>query len=285
MKTYNGIDMKGRLFAYDLKTRDLDKGTAITGNIELEVDTNGTIVKIEVFAMPTFSSGKRNSTYDILDDIMNGEIPTVKDNGDAAEWYSVTGDVNVSYGPDKRNSGEIIRYQKVRGRFLNPNKKHEYKNRWAIDMLITHVAENEEDPEKNTKRSASVCGYFIDDYNQRLMEVEFKALRPGAIEYFLGLPATYEAPYFVGLWGERIVAKTVSVKKNAIPGMDDEIRETTKPDWEITGVSPEPYTFGDADVISADTYEKFKKALQDHRAEAAAKKNALAEETDGDMTF
>ena len=48
MRTYNAIDMKGRLFNYNLEVKDFDKGEAITGTVSLEVDDKGTVVDISV---------------------------------------------------------------------------------------------------------------------------------------------------------------------------------------------------------------------------------------------
>ena len=271
MKTYNAIDMKGRLYAHNLEVKDFDKGEAITCTVTLEVDANGTLVDISVFARPTFNSGKRNSTYDALDDMMAGNYKTVADNGDEADWLSMTGNIDVSYYPAKNGGGDeefgLSRGQRIRGGFINPNKKHEYRNRWTMDLMITQVTEVEADTEKNLPRMARVNGYFVDAYNERLMEASFQARKPAAIDYLLGLPVGFETPYFCSVWGEQQIVKRVVVKKSAFG--EDEVKEFDNKSWVITGMATEPYEFGDKSAITVEEYEKYKKALHDHKAEKA----------------
>lgn len=283
MKTYNNIEMKGRLYSHNLEVKDFDKGEAITGTITLEVDKNGTTVDIQMFARPTYNSGKKNNTYTVLDDIMAGNYRMVTTDGDEAEWLAVTGNLDVSYYPARNGGGDeefgLSRGMRLRGAFINQNRKQEYKNRWTLDMLITQVVEVEADTEKNLPRMARVNGYFVDDYNQRLMEVGFQARKAGAIDYLLGLPASFETPYYVSIWGERQITKRAVVKKNAFG--EDEVKEFDNATWAVTGMSTDPYTFGED--ITTDEYEKLKKALHDHKAEIAAKDDE--DEGDNGLAF
>lgn len=263
MRTYNAIDMKGRLFNYNLEVKDFDKGEAITGTVSLEVDDKGTVVDISVFARPQFNNGKRNNTYDILDDMMAGNYHTVADHGDQADWLAMTGNIDVSYYPAKNGGGDetygLSRGQRIRGGFINQNKKHEYRNRWTMDLMITQVTEVDADEEKNLPRMARVNGYFIDEYNQRLMEVSFQARKPQAIDYLLGLPVSFESPYFCSVWGEQQIVKRVVVKKSAFG--EDEVKEFDNKSWVITGMSTDPYEFGDEKAISQEKFDEFKKNL------------------------
>lgn len=271
MKSFNKIEMKGRLYSHKLEVKSFDKGEAITGSITLEVDKNGTTVDIQMFARPTYNNGKRNPTYKILDDIMCGNYRMVTTDGDDAEWLDVTGNLDVSYYQARGNSGDeeygLSRSMRLRGAFVNQNRKEEYRNRWTLDMLITQVHEVDADPEKNLPRMARVNGYLVDEYNQRLMEVSFQARKPGAIDYMLGLPVSFDTPYYCSVWGERQVVKRAVVKKNAFG--DDEVTEFDNMTWAIIGMSTDPYTFGED--ITAEEYEKYKKNLLAHKAEVAAK--------------
>lgn len=281
MRTYNAIDMKGRLYSHNLEVKDFDKGEAITGTVTLEVDDKGTLVDISVFARPTFNSGKRNSTYDALESMMNGEYQTVAESGDAADWLSMTGNIDVSYYPAKNGGGDeefgLSRGQRIRGGFINPNKKHEYRNRWTMDLMITQVTEVEADTEKNLPRMARVNGYFVDAYNKRLMEVSFQARKPQAIDVLLGLPVSFEQPYFTSIWGEQQIVKRVVVKKSMFG--DDEVKEFDNKSWVITGMATEPYEFGDKAAITVEEFNEYKQALHDHKADKA--KDA-EEDGDGD---
>lgn len=285
MKTYNAIDMKGRLYSHNLEVKDFDKGEAITGTVSLEVDKNGTVVDISVFARPTFNSGKKNSTYDALDNMMAGNTKCVVNDGDEADWLSMTGSIDVSYYPAKNGGGDeefgLSRGQRIRGAFINQNKKHEYRNRWTMDLMITQVTEVEADEEKNLPRMARVNGYFIDDYNKRLMEASFQARKPAAIDYLLGLPVSFDAPYFCSVWGEQQIVKRVVVKKSAFG--DDEIKEFDNKSWVITGMSTDPYEFGDKSAITQEEFDAYKKALHDFKAEKAS--DSADDEGDNGLAF
>lgn len=285
MKTYNNIDMKGRLFTHNLEVKDFDKGEAITGTVTLEVDDKGTTVDISMFARATFNNGKHNGTYDILDDIIAGNYKTVADNGDEADWLSITGSIDVSYYPAKNGGGDeefgLSRGQRIRGSFINPNKKHEYRNRWTLDLMITQVTEVEADEEKNLPRMARVNGYFADDYNERLMEVSLQARKPQAIDVLLNLPVSFDAPYFTSIWGEQQIVKRVVVKKSMFG--DDEVKEFDNKSWVITGMATEPYEFGDKAAITKEEFDAYKKALRDHKAEKA--KSAEDNDEDNGLAF
>lgn len=280
MRTYNNIDMKGRLYNSSLEIKDFDKGEAITGTVSIEVDANGTVVDVSVFARSTFNNGKHNATYDALDDIMAGNTRSVTEHGDDADWLAITGSVDVSYYPAKNGGGDetygLSRGQRIRGSFVNPNKKREYRNRWTMDLLITQVTEVEADEEKNLPRMARVNGYFIDDYNERLMEVSFQARKPQAIDYLLGLPVSFDAPYFVSTWGEQQIVKRVVVKKSAFG--DDEIKEFDNKSWVISGMATDPYEFGDEKAISVEKFNEFK----DNLTKLKEEKSKDGEDNDGD---
>ena len=285
MKTYNNIDMKGRLYNFNLEVKDFDKGEAITGTVSLEVDKNGTVVDISVFARPTFNSGKKNNTYDILDNMIAGNTKCVVNDGDEADWLSMTGSIDVSYYPAKNGGGDeefgLSRGQRIRGAFINQNKKHEYRNRWTMDLMITQVTEVEADEEKNLPRMARVNGYFIDDYHKRLMEVSFQARKPQAIDVLLGLPVSFDAPYFTSIWGEQQIVKRVVVKKSMFG--DDEIKEFDNKSWVITGMSTDPYEFGDKSAITQEEFDAYKKALHDFKAETAS--GSADDEGDNGLAF
>lgn len=276
MRTYNAIDMKGRLYDHNLEVKEFDNGEAITGTITLEVDAKGTQVEISMFARPYYNNGKVNRTYDTLAQILDGEYHTVSHDDEAADWLAVTGNIDVSYFPARNGGGDeeygLARSMKIRGRFINDNRKKEYRNRWTMDLLITKVDEVEADEERNRPRTAKVHGYYIDDYNKRVNEVMFDVLKPAAIDYLLGLPASYDSPYFCSCWGERQVQKRVSVKKDVF-GSDD-VREFENKIWVLTSMSPDPYEFGDENAVSVKAYNELRDGLKKHKEEQSSKGDA-----------
>ena len=267
MKNYNTFDMQGRLYSYSLEVKDTDNGEAISGEVTLEVDKEGNRATVKMFARPTFKNGKTNRTYGMLEDMMAGNYTTVVEDADNADWFGLTGNIDVSYFAPKdggaKDVDELARSQKLRGSFLNQNRDHKYKNRWNLDMLITRVDDVDADEEKHTPHMVRVMGYAIDDYNERLNEVVFEARKEAAMNYILGLPVSYDAPYFVRVWGEMLKISRIVVHKNAFG--DDETNEYDSFRWAINGMNPEAYEFGDESAISKETYDSYREALKEHK--------------------
>jgi hypothetical protein len=272
MKTYNALDMKGRLYNYALQVINTEKGEAISGDVTLEVDDQGTTVTVRYFGYPTYSSGKTNKTYGILDDMMAGNYKTVVDNGEDADWLALAGSIDVSYFVSKNSQDdELARAQKFRGSFINPNKEKKYNNKWKLDLIITKVAEVEADEEKKLPRFVRVTGYLVDDYNERVMEVVFQARSEGAMNYILGLEASYDQPYYVSTWGQMLKVSRLVVRKNAFG--EDETDEYNSSQWVITGMNPEPYEWGDEKVMTDEKYQELRANLEAHKEAEANKDN------------
>lgn len=265
MKTYNSLDMKGRLSNYALQTISTDKGEAIGGEIMLEVDAEGTVATLRFFGYPTYNNGKPNKTYGVLEDMMAGNYKTIADYGDEADWMALTGSIDVSYfvGKNQNSDEDISRSQKMRGAFINPNKEKKYNNKWKLDMIITSVKEVEADEEKKQPRYVRVSGYLVDDYNERVMEVSFQARSEGAMNYILGLEPSFDEPHYVSLWGSLVKVSRLVVRKNAFG--DDETDEYSSTQWVITGMNPEAYEWGDEKVMTDDQYSELRAALEEHK--------------------
>lgn len=276
MRDYNNVDLKGRLHSYQLTELNTEKGTAISGSITIEVDENGTLVEAKVFAYPTYNNKKPNKNYNILNDIMIGNTATVADNGDEAEWLSVSGQIDVNYFVPRdgaKSIDELARAQKIRASFINPNAQHKYANKWKVDMLITEVTENEEDTEKNIPRYARVNGFIIDSYNERVNEVSFQARKEEAINYVTCLPASKDEPYYVSVWGEMQTVSRSIVRKNAFG--EDEVDSYDSIYWVLTGMSPDAYDFAE----NIEDYKAYKAELNELKEERlrAATETAAAQ--------
>lgn len=267
MKSYNNVDMKGRLHNYALERKEGKKGEAISGVVTVEVDEDGTTADMRFYAYPVYNNGKPNKTFGILESMLAGNYKTVVDDGPDADWIEMTGSVDVSYfvGRNASADDDLIRSQKIRGSFINPNKNQKYNNRWKLDFLITAIREIEEDEEKNLPRFVRVIGYLVDDYNKRVMDVVFQARNEKAMSYILGLDASAEVPYFVSTWGELLrVVRTVT-RENAFG--DAETDEYNSVQWVITGMAPTPYDFGDEAVMTFDQLTEFKAKMEEFKQE------------------
>lgn len=286
MRAYNGIEMKGRLYDYALESRDTDKGEAIMGTVTLQVDDKGTLATVRFYASPKYGSGKPNRTYNILDEMIAGNYLTVVNDGDEADWLAVTGKVDVNYFVGRNGAktiDDLASAQQIRGLFINANNKREYQNKWKVDVLITGVAEVEANPEKGYDRYVNVSGYIVDDYNERLLNIHFDARKEAAINYMLGLTVSTKEPVFTSAWGQLLKVSTKKVNKNVFgAGEDDDVRETENTRWVVTGMG-EPYNFGDEADMSVETYEEYRKNLNDFKQKKLDE--AHEEEEDESLVF
>lgn len=288
MKSYNNFDAKGRLYNYELTEIDTDKGTAIAGTVTLSVDEDNTPVEMRFFARPTYNSGKPNRTYNVLEDMMAGNLKTVVDDGDEAEWLGMTGSIDVSYFAPRdgaKDVDEMVRAQKVRGSFINTNKKKEYANKWKLDMMITRIQDVEADEEKQTPHIVRVSGYMIDDYNERVMEVSFEARKEAAMNYFIGMMenVSVDQPHYTSLWGNFLRISQSIVRKNAFG--EDDVQEIDRVRWHITGMNPDAYAFPDDSTMTAEQYADFRQALNDHIKAQFDKAQGDSDSEDSGLAF
>lgn len=278
MKSYNNVDMKGRLYSYNLEEKDTDKGTAIAGEVTLVVDEAGTQATARFYATPMYKTGKPNRTYGMLEDMMAGNYKTVVDDGDDADWFGISGNIDVSYFPPRDGGAkeieDLVRSQKIRGSFLNANKEHKFQNKWKIDMLIGRIDDVEADEEKGYPHQVRVSGYLVDNYNERVMGVQFMARKEAAMNYILGLTASWDNPYYVSIWGELLRVTRTIVRKNAFGEDEQDTYDSTI--WAITGMSPDAYAFGDESGITVDEYKELRDNLDEFRKSRLAKEDTDA---------
>lgn len=265
MKKYNSLDMKGRLYDYALEADENQKGNVVKGEISVEVDADGTVVKLRFYVNEITNAGKVNRTYGVLESMLAGNYQTVVADGDDASWMAFTGSIDVSYFKGRENN-DLIRSQKLRGGFVNENKKKEYCNKWKLDLIITDVTEVEEDLEKQLDRFVKVGGYLVDDYRERVMEVEVQARSDKSMDYILGnITPTQDNPYFVSTWGQIQRLSRLVTRKNAFGEDDTEEYQTLK--FTISGMNPECYDIGEENVLGLDTYQEMCDALKEHKEE------------------
>jgi hypothetical protein len=134
-------------------------------------------------------------------------------------------------------------------------------------MLITGVKEVEADEEKGLPAKAIVRGAIF-DFRNSLMPVEFSAVNPNAIKYFVGLEASNANPTFTCVWGRQVSETIVKkiVEESAFG--EDSVREVknTRKDFVITGASKEPYIWNDESALTAAEVEEMVAARETYLA-------------------
>ena len=156
------------------------------------------------------------------------------------------------------------------------------RNTFKCDMLITGVKEVEADEEKKLPAKAIVRGAIF-DFRGALMPVEFSAINPNAIKYFVGLGASNATPTFTCVWGRQVSETIVREIRTESAFGEDEVREVknTRKDFVITGASKEPYAWDDESTLTANEVaeavanrETYLATIKQRQDEYKASKNA-----------
>lgn len=279
MKSYNKVELKGRIHNFSLEEKDTEKGTAITGTVTLQVNEAGTCVDVRFYALPKYNSGKTNRTYSVLEDMLAGNYKTVVNDADEADWLAIDANIDIDYyvGRDgAKDIDEMSRSQRVRGSFINANKSHEYSNVWKCDMLITRIEDVEEVPEKGFPHKVRMHGFIVDDYNERLMGVRFEAMDQAPMNHLLGLSVSKDNPLYTSVKGEFRMVKTLQIQEGAFG--EDEKREFEKVFWVMTWMPRNTYEFGDD--ITVEDYNAYMTACDEYKQEKLNKSKDAGDEGD-----
>lgn len=267
MKTMiNKSHIEGLLYEHDLKLKvtgpnSKNPGTQyISGTISIATD-NDCVNIVEVhftYVAPITAKGKTNTTFNILQDIINGKIGTIMGNGkENAGKISVDSAINLNEFPNKNKPDEFISVRRNEGGFVNLvsalNEDEKVRNTFECDMIITNVSRIEADEEKNLPEKVTVRGAIF-DFKKALLPVEFTVLNTNGMDYFEGLGATPNEPIFTNVRGRQISQTIVKkiVEESAFG--DDMVKEVknTRKDFVITGSRKEVYNWNDESTITAD---------------------------------
>lgn len=265
-KMINTTKIQGYLYEnkLELKTsgqNSKNPGTEyITGTIDIATDENCTnIVPVHfTYVTATTSKGSANATFSTLKNIIDGNYKSVMVSGkDAAVKLRIdsTLGLNEFYTTNRQtNEDELVSVKRNEGGFVHVTEffSEDDRNTFACDMVITNVRLQEPDEEKNLPEKAIVKGAIF-DFRGGLLPVEFSAINPGAINYFLGLEASAKNPTFTKVWGLQIAETIVRKITEESAFGDDSVREvkSTKKDFLITGAAREEYAWDSEDTITA----------------------------------
>lgn len=237
----------------------------IMGNIDIATDDACTnIVTVHFsYVTATTKNGSANGTFTILKNIIDGQYGAVMTHGkDSAIKIRIDSAIGLNDFYTTRNGEEeLVSAKRNEGGFIhvvnaleeNENKRNTFK----ADMLITGVKEVEADEEKNLPAKVVVRGAIF-DFRGALLPVEFSAVNPGAMNYFLGLEATNSNPTFTQVWGNQV---STTIKKTLVTESafgDDEVREvsSTRKDYVITGAAKETYVWDDESTLTTEDVAK-----------------------------
>lgn len=284
-KMTNKTRVEGYLYQHTLELKESgpnskNPGTQfISGNVDIATDNAMTnIVSVHyTYTTATTGSGKTNSTFNVLKDIIDGKLCSVMGHGaDKAAMISIDSAIGLNeFYSDRNGKEELVSAKRNEGGFAvvrtSVNEDETKRNTFDVDMIITGTRLVEADAEKNLPEKMIIKGAIF-DFRNSLLPVEFSVLNPNGISYFESLGASQSNPVFTRLQG-RLVSEVVTRKVTEEGAWGEPIVKeysSSRKDYVITWAAPEPYAWDDESTITA---TELKKAMADREVYLAGVKS------------
>lgn len=297
-KMINTCHIEGLLYEHKLELRESgpkskNPGTQfIMGTVDIATDDKLTnVVSVHyTYVTEKTAKGATNATFTTLKNIIDGKFGSVMaDGADKAVKLRIDSALALNEFYTERDGEEtLVSAKRNEGGFIHLadslNEDENARSTFKCDMLITGVKEVEANEELELPAKVIVKGAVF-DFKNSLLPVEFSAVNPGAMNYFLSLDASNSNPTFTCVWGRQVSETVVRkiVEESAFG--EDSVREVknTRKDFVITGASKEPYAFDDegfltnAEVVEAvAARETYLATIKQRNEEFKAAKNAAA---------
>lgn len=162
-KMINISHIEGYLYQHDLALKTVANKESknygaefISGTIDIATnDAMTNIVQIHfTFVTPTTSTGKSNTTYNMLKNILDGKIGTyMQDGKDGAGKLSVDSAIALNeFYTDRNGKEELVSVKRNEGGFVHNadflNDNEEKRATFREDMIITNVTHVDPDEER-----------------------------------------------------------------------------------------------------------------------------------------
>ena len=263
----NRTHIEGVLYQHSLQKKVTGENSQkpgtefITGTIEVATDNAMVnIVPIHfTYVTAVTSTGKANSAYTVLNDIVNGSVKSVMDHGkDAATKLRIDSAIGLNdFYTEREGKVELVSAKRNEGGFIHVandgiNEDEKLRNTFEVDMVITNVRRVEADEERDLPEKVVIKGAIF-DFRKSLLPVEFTAENPHAMDYFEGLEASASNPVFTKLKGRQISETIVKkiVEESAFGEASVREVKNTRKDFVITGASKETYMWDEEGVLTA----------------------------------
>ena len=268
----NRETIEGRLYQHNLELKTVqNKDSAnfgkdfISGTIDIATDEEGlNVISIHfTYVTEMTKGGKKNVTYTVLKNIIDGGKAWITDGKDAALKLRVN--TALALNDFYTNEGELVSAKRNEGGFVNVIKDlapEPERNRFAMDIVITSVNLVEKDDERNMSGEdfLRIRGAIF-NFRNDLMPVEFVCRNPNAISYFEKLDVSAASPVFTEVRGA-IVSNNIkqSIEEESAFGTVS-VKTVTRnvKEWVIDWARPTEYDFGAEDTLTAD---ELKTAMQ-----------------------
>ena len=282
-KTVNSEIIEGRLYQHNLELKTVQNkesanfGTEfISGTIDVATDEEGlnVISTHFTYVVEMTKNGKKNVTFGVLKNIIDGAKCWVTDGKDAALKVRIStalalNDFYVAEGDGER----LVSAKRNEGGFVNIVKDlapEAERNTFKCDMVITNVTTVEADEENNVPADYQRIRGAIFNFRNDLLPVEF-VCRGTLMKYFDSIEVSAKNPVFTEVRG-KIVSNTIEQKIEEEGAFGTvSVRTVTRntKEWLIDWARPTEYDFGADDVL---TKEELTKAMQDREVYLAGVK-------------
>lgn len=281
-KTTNREHIEGYLFEHKLEVKTCGPTSKnpgsqyIAGTLDVAVDEEGmNVIQTHfTYVSPTFSSGKVNNTFGVLQKIIELGKTFVEAGKDATKVSIDTALALNDFYTDGEDGLELVSAKRNEGGFvsivtaLNPNedKRHTFE----YDMVITKVSRVEANEEKSMPERTDVKGVIF-NFRNEILPVTLSCTEEGGMDYFESLEVTNDEPVFTKVTGliNNVMTKSKKEVAGAFGGTKvDEVKKSFK-EWNIDWAAPEPYDFGDEKIL---TMADLQSASQNRQTMLAAEK-------------
>lgn len=262
----NTTHLEGLLYEHKLELRESGPNSKkpgtkfIMGTIDIATDDEGVnIVPVHfTYVTEKTAKGATNNTFTVLTNIIDGKFGSIMEHGkDKAVKLRIDSALALNEFYTERNGvEELVSAKRNEGGFIHVAdalaEDETVRNTFKCDMLITGVKEVEADEEKGLPAKAIVRGAIF-DFRNALMPVEFSAVNPNAIKYFMSLEASNANPTFTCVWGRQVSETIVKkiVEESAFGEASVRTVKSTRKDFVITGAAKEPHVWDDLSTLTA----------------------------------
>ena len=286
-KNLNRVRVEGYVYEHSLAVKQVQNQASknfgqdfIGGELSIAVDEQGlNILTVHyTYVTPTTSTGKPNSTYNILKRIIEDKVAIQDEAGNLVQksktWieagkenaFQVRADSAIALNDFYTQDDRQVSAKRIEGGFLSfvtdDLVEEESRNTFQVDMLISNVNHVDANPEKYIANDYVDLNGYIFNFRNDIMPVNLSVTNPDGMKFFEDMDASPAQPVYLKVWG-RINCTTVETErveesafgKAAVTSFKRQNRE-----WIVTGAATVPYDFGDETVMTADEVVK---ALQD----------------------
>lgn len=280
-KMINTCHIEGLLYEHKLELRESGPNSKkpgtkfIMGTIDIATDDEGVnIVPVHfTYVTEKTAKGATNNTFTVLTNIIDGKFGSIMEHGkDKAVKLRIDSALALNEFYTERNGvEELVSAKRNEGGFVHVAdalaEDETVRNTFKCDMLITGVKEVEADEEKGLPAKAIVRGAIF-DFRNALMPVEFSAVNPNAIKYFMSLEASNANPTFTCVWGRQVSETIVKkiVEESAFGEASVRTVKSTRKDFVITGAAKEPHVWDDLSTLTAAEVQEMAAARETYLA-------------------